>query len=109
QPGADDLLVIGQDHADRHAPPVALGRTASTVQPRCGFGPASSAPPSSFARSAMPISPKPVVDLGSKLACSPSSSTVSRTQSTSPWTETLTRVALRAWRTALVIDSWANR
>ena len=57
EPGAHDLLVVGDDHPDRHRPGPALGSDALTVQPRSSLGPASRLPPSSAARSAMPTSP----------------------------------------------------
>jgi len=109
EPGSDDLLIVGKDDSDRHEPPRPLGSTACTVHPRFRFGPASRVPPSSFARSAIPISPNPDAERGSKEPASPSSPTVSRTQSSSPLTVTWMRVARRAWRTALVIDSCASR
>ena len=56
QAGADELLVVGDEHADDHCPP-ARGRTAETVQPLPGPGPASRVPPSSAARSVMPTIP----------------------------------------------------
>ena len=57
EPGADQLLVVGDEHPDGHAAVPSLGRTASTVQPRSRLGPASSAPPRSLARSVMPAIP----------------------------------------------------
>jgi hypothetical protein len=52
EPGADELLVVGDEDPDAH-----LGSTAVTVHPRPGLGPASSVPPSSAARSAIPARP----------------------------------------------------
>ena len=57
QPGADELLVVGDEHADGHRAAPARGSTASTVQPWSGPGPASRVPPSSAARSVMPTRP----------------------------------------------------
>ena len=54
QAGPDHFLIVGDQHPD-HRP--ALGRVALTVQPSPGPGPASNVPPSSAARSVMPISP----------------------------------------------------
>src|SRR5919108_524873 len=47
--GADDLLVVGDDHPDAHRAHPARGSTAVTVQPRSGSGPALQVPPSSLA------------------------------------------------------------
>jgi len=38
QSGTDDVLVVGDEHADRHVVAPLLGRTASTVQPPSGRG-----------------------------------------------------------------------
>ena len=57
QPGAHDLLVVGDDHAYGHEAHPVRGSTAVTVQPRPGSGPARQVPPSRVARSAMPASP----------------------------------------------------
>ena len=65
QAGADDLLVVGDDHAD-HAP--FLGSVAVTSQPPPGLGPASSVPPSRAARSVMPATPYPGARRGGRLA-----------------------------------------
>src|SRR5687767_9402276 len=108
EPGPDDLLIVGKEHSDGHEWPPPLGSTACTVHPRLRFGPASRVPPSSFARSAMPISPNPDDERGSNAPASPSSATVSRTQSFSPRTVTRMWVAWRACRTALVMDSCAS-
>jgi hypothetical protein len=39
--GPDDLLIIGDDHADAHVTEADLGSTALTVQPLSGLGPPS--------------------------------------------------------------------
>ena len=57
EPGADDLLVVGDEHPDAHVAAPVRGSTAVTVQPRSGSGPASQVPPSRSARSIMPMSP----------------------------------------------------
>ena len=57
EPGADDVLIISDDHADGHMAVPFLGSTALTVHPRSRLGPASRVPPRSLARSAMPASP----------------------------------------------------
>ena len=54
EPGADEVLIISDDHADAHVIEPALGSTALTVQPLSGLGPASRVPPRSVARSVMP-------------------------------------------------------
>ncbi len=38
EPGADDLLIVGEEHADGHERPPPLGSTACTVHPRLRFG-----------------------------------------------------------------------
>jgi hypothetical protein len=57
QPGTDDFLVIGHEHADRHVVAPRFGSTASTVQPLSGAGLAVRMPPSRAARSVMPSRP----------------------------------------------------
>src|SRR3954452_7523462 len=57
QPGADELLVVGDEHADGHRAGRARGSTASTPQPWSGPGPASRVPPRSAARSVIPTTP----------------------------------------------------
>ena len=54
QPGPDQILVVGDHHANAHA-----GSIASTTQPPSGPGPAVSDPPRSWARSVMPSRPNP--------------------------------------------------
>ena len=53
----DDVLVVGDEHADGHVVATSFGSTASTVQPPPGSGPAWRVPPSRLARSAMPTRP----------------------------------------------------
>lgn len=53
EPGADELLVVGDDHTDGHLRVRPVGTTAVTVQPPPGFGPAWRVPPRSVARSVM--------------------------------------------------------
>ena len=67
----DDLLVVGDEYTDGHvyadgsgawdrsATPARVGSVASTTQPRSVPGPASRVPPSSEARSRMPMRPNP--------------------------------------------------
>ncbi len=55
--GADEVLIVGDEHPDGHLTAPALGSTACTVQPPSGAGPASREPPRSVARSVMPTSP----------------------------------------------------
>jgi hypothetical protein len=57
----------------------------------------------------MPTSPYPGDACGRAALVSPSSVTVSRTDVSSARTLTAMRVACRAWRRALVTDSWASR
>ena len=57
--GSDKVLVVGNEDADGHALPPSLGTTASTIQPRSGWGPAVNVPPSRRVRSAIPARPKP--------------------------------------------------
>jgi hypothetical protein len=57
QPGADEFLVVRDQHPDRHLAVPVLGSTARTVQPRSGPGPASKEPPRSVARSFIPTNP----------------------------------------------------
>ena len=57
EPGPDDLLIVGDEHADGHVTGAARGSTALTVQPLSGPGPASRVPPRSIARSVMPTRP----------------------------------------------------
>ena len=56
--GADEVLVVGNDNANGHGS-ASTGSTASTTQPPSGAGRAVRDPPRSWARSAMPSSPKP--------------------------------------------------
>ncbi len=56
QTGADDRLVVGDEHSDHRAPPTS-GSDAVTVQPPPASGPAWNSPPSSRARSRMPMMP----------------------------------------------------
>src|SRR5204862_184592 len=68
--GADQLLVVGDKHADRsgrrrrgaavHACSGLVGRTARTVQPASGPGPAAMLPPSVLIRSRIAARPLPV-------------------------------------------------
>ena len=60
EPGADDLLVVGDEHPDAHAaaPGARAARRSRSSRGR-GSGPASQVPPSRSARSIMPISPYP--------------------------------------------------
>ena len=51
QAGPDDVLVVGDQHADRHTGPPCFGTTASTLQPPSGTEPARRVPPRSVARS----------------------------------------------------------
>ena len=57
EPNADDALVIGDEHADRHVTLLGRGSTAWTHHPRSGPGPACSVPPSTVTRSVMPTNP----------------------------------------------------
>jgi len=63
QPGADDFLVIRDEHPDghvtaRHVIACFRGKTALTAQPWPGLlGPASQLPPSRRTRSIMPVRP----------------------------------------------------
>jgi hypothetical protein len=115
EPRPDDVLVVGDEHADGHVLRPFRGsrrcrRRAALRQCRLD-GPASlggraawTVPPSREVRSVMPSSPYPGV--GSfPVTASPSSRTVRRTRSATPPTSTVTRVALRAWRIALVTAS----
>src|SRR5690606_3365017 len=98
QPGADDALVIGDQDADGHVVAACRGRVAVTAQPPSGRGPASKVPPSSRARSAMPMSPKPVAVAVDDAAPWPSSTTLRWMSSSPPSTRTATSDACRAWR-----------
>lgn len=53
----DEILVVGDEHADRHRPTAVRGSTTSTDQPRSESGPAANVPPSSVARSVIPTKP----------------------------------------------------
>ena len=58
--GAYQVLVIGEQHPNRHrAAPSVSGRTAVTRKPRSGSGPACTDPPTMAARSCMPARPCP--------------------------------------------------
>ena len=57
QPGAHELLVVGDEHAHAHVDQPVRGSTAVTVHPPPGAGPASQVPPSRVARSIMPVMP----------------------------------------------------
>ena len=57
QPGADEVLIIGEEHSDHDAS--RSGRTARTEKPSAA-GPAATVPPSAAARSRMPAMPWPV-------------------------------------------------
>ena len=57
EPGAHELLVVGDEHADGHVVHPARGSTAVTAHPPPGAGPASQVPPSRVARSIIPVMP----------------------------------------------------
>ena len=57
EPRADELLVVRHEDPNGQAADQVRGRTAVTVQPRSGSGPASKVPPRRPARSFMPVSP----------------------------------------------------
>ena len=79
QPGAHQLLVVDQQHPDRHAGSW-IGSRATTRKPPPGAGPASRSPPSRATRSRIPISPWPVPG---SAGVAPSSFTV--TSRSAPW------------------------
>src|SRR5919106_848526 len=108
EPGAHQVLVVGDQHSDRH-PATSRGKVASTAQPRSSAGPATQVPPSSAARSTMPVMPNPGPG-GVPVGTGSPSSRISRwIDEPFPTTRTSTRVALRAWRRALVTASCAIR
>ena len=110
QPGPDDLLVVGDEHADGHRGGPLRGSTAPTVQPRSGPGPASRVPPSSVARSVMPDEAVARRAAATAEPASPSSShrqPYASRSSGDPHVD-------RGWRAgraarAFVTDSWASR
>src|SRR5262249_12971560 len=111
EPGADQLLVVGEDDADhRLATTSALRRGASTQKPPPTRGPAVSTPPTVAARSRMPASPCPGVPVGPVAAPSPSSVTWTVSPSLPSWV-TATEVWARgpAWRITFVSDSCTMR
>ena len=106
-PGADEVLVVGNDNANGHDS-ASTGSTASTTQPPSGAGRAVRDPPRSWARSAMPSSPKPAWGVAPDWV-RPSSVTRNRMVAPSRRTSIATRVGLDACRRALVKDSCASR
>ena len=107
EPGADEVLVVGNDNANGHDS-ASTGSTASTTQPPSGPGRAVRDPPRSWARSAMPSSPKPAWGVAPDWV-RPSSVTRNRMVAPSRRTSIATRVGLDACRRALVKDSCASR
>ena len=107
QTGANDLLIVGHDDADDHADAPRSGRTAVTAQPPPARGPAVHVPPRPSARSIIPAIPKPTPSCA--WARSPSSVTSTVSASSPARTRTSIRLARRAWRRALVIDSCTRR
>jgi hypothetical protein len=57
QSGPDNALIVSDQDPNRHSAVPLRGRVACTLQPRSGFGPAISVPPSRLARSVMPTKP----------------------------------------------------
>ena len=57
QPGADELLVVDEQHPD-HVGPLSNGSRACTENPPPGRGPVCRLPPYSATRSRMPTSPR---------------------------------------------------
>jgi hypothetical protein len=57
QSGPDNALIVSEQDSNRHSAVPLRGRVACTLQPRSGFGPAVSVPPSRVTRSVMPTKP----------------------------------------------------
>jgi len=57
QSGPDERLVVGEDDLDDHRTGAGTGSRAATRKPPPGCGPAEKSPPSSAARSRMPVIP----------------------------------------------------
>ena len=110
EPGPHHLLVVGDEDPDAHRAAPRRGRTAATVHPRSGFGPASQVPPSS----ARPLRHADQSEPGGagrtrvdRLAVVADPQAHSADRRRRPGTAI--RVARRACRRALVTDSCARR
>ncbi len=57
EPGAHELLVVGDEHAHAHVDQPERGSAAVTAHPPPGAAPASQVPPRSVARSIIPVMP----------------------------------------------------
>ena len=107
EPGPHQLLVVGDEDPDAHGPLPRGAAPRRPSSPRSGPGPASQVPPSMRARSAMPTSPNPVRP--GPLDRFPVVADVQAYRVSSAVTSTAIRVARRACRRALVMDSCARR
>src|SRR5262245_14771743 len=109
--GADDLLVVGDEHLDRwtgfgHDTDSLTGSVASTRNPPPSTGPAESVPPAIAARSRIPCSPCP---LGLAAADPGPSSLIRSCSSSSLYTTATSTTAPGACWRAFVSASWTIR
>ena len=109
EPGADDLLVVGDEHPDAHAgrpgPGQHGGHGPAAVRVRAGLAGAAEQV-GALGHADEPVTRRAA---GRPALASPSSLTRRRTDVSSAATRTSMRVACRACRRALVTDSWASR
>src|SRR5699024_7957717 len=109
EPGADDRLVVDEQHPQHLAHPLASARRgilARTRYPPIGRGPISTVPWWLATRSRMPSWPMPVPEV----PCRGRPSSVTSTSACAASTRTMTRAVWAVeWRATFVRASWAVR
>src|SRR6202022_1864902 len=108
KPGANEGLVVDDQHAYRHQGAGSSGRRACTEKPPARPRPARTGPPKSATRSCMPINPCPEDELTFRESPPPSSRTSSASIPSAYCTRMSTRRA-RAYLRTFVVASWRIR